>query len=445
MLRKFLVKLIQAPFSLVLPFLLWGLVIGLIYTYNSKNLNNASYEMARQRGEVAFQLVENIRHWNAEHGGVYAPLTKDTPENIWLKTPEKTIISPKGIALTKLNPAYMTRQLAELMKGTELEIHLTSDRLINPSNEPDPWEAVALHELRNNALTEYVALVGDRFRYMAPMYIEEGCLTCHSALGYKLGDFRGGLSVSFPVDDVNKFTAKLFQESRTIHLVAFILLSLTGVASILALRRLVASLIKERSQREAIIIERTASLNNEIEERRKSQQKLDYLAHHDELTGVKNRRWILQELEQRMTESKALKTPLAVLLLDIDFFKKVNDSYGHETGDQVLRGFAKAIQSHLRQDDSLGRYGGEEFLVLLPATELDNVLLTAKRLREAVAEQTHTHDNLLFKITTSIGIALYTLEDNFSPEELISQADKALYLAKESGRNCCKVWQNSKI
>ena len=439
MLRKLLVKIIQTPFSLILPFLLWGLVIGLIYIYNSKNLNNASYEMARQRGEVAFQLVENMRHWNAEHGGIYAPLTKETPENIWLKTPEKTIQSPTGIALTKLNPAYMTRQLAELMKGTELEIHLTSDRLINPANQPDPWEAVALYELKNNPLTEYVALVEDRFRYMAPMYIEEGCLACHSVMGYKLGDFRGGLSVSFPVGDINKFTSKLFQESRIIHLVAFILLSLTGVISILALRRLVASLLQERSQRESIIIERTADLNSEIEERRKSQQKLNYLAHHDELTGVKNRRWILQELEQQMARSKTLKAPLVLLLLDIDFFKKVNDSYGHETGDQVLCGFAEVIQSHLRQNDSLGRYGGEEFLVLLPATELEKVYTIAKRLRESVAEQTFAHDDLLFKITTSIGIALYSSEDDFSPEELISRADEALYQAKASGRNCCKV------
>lgn len=442
--RKFLIQLIQAPFSLILPFLLWGLVIGLIYSYNSKNLNNASYEMARQRGEVAFQLVENIRHWNAEHGGVYAPLTQETPENIWLKTPEKTIQSPAGKNLTKLNPAYMTRQLAELMKGSDLEIHLTSDRLLNPSNKPDPWEAIALYELKNNALTEFVAIVENRFRYMAPMYIDESCMNCHGSMGYKVGDFRGGLSVSFPADDVNKFTSKLFQESQTIHFVAFILLSFTGLFSILALRRLIASLLEERSQREAIIVERTADLNNEVLERRKSQNRLNYLAHHDELTGVKNRRWILQELQERMNESKTKNTPLAVLLLDIDFFKKVNDSYGHEMGDQVLRGFTETIQSHLRQNDSLGRYGGEEFLVLLPSTKLEKVHVIAKRLREAVAEQTYACDELLFKITASIGIALYSSEDNFSPEELISQADKALYLAKESGRNCCKVWQKPK-
>jgi len=442
-LRKFLVKLIQTPFSLALPFLLWGLVIGLIYSYNSKNLHHASYEMARQRGEVAFKLVEKIRHWNARHGGVYAPLTQETPENIWLKVPEKTIQSPKGITLTKLNPAYMTRQLADLMKGSDLEIHLTSDRLINPSNKPDSWEAVALSELKNNALTEYVAIVEDRFRYMAPMYIKESCLSCHGVMGYKLGDFRGGLSVSFPVDDVKEFTSGLFQESRTIHLVAFILLSLTGVISILALRRLVASLLKERSQREAIIVERTASLNNEIEERRKSQKKLNYLAHHDELTGVKNRRWILQELNRRITESKNTNTPLAVLLLDIDFFKKVNDSYGHEIGDRVLCSFTEVIQSRLRQDDALGRYGGEEFLVLLPATEPETVQLITKRLGKAVAEQTYAYNDLLFKITTSIGVTLFYPQDSYTSEELISQADEALYQAKESGRNCCKIWQKA--
>lgn len=440
MLRKFLVRLIQAPYSLFLPFFLWAFVIGLLYLYNSKTLHQAAYEMARQRGEVAFQLVENVRHWNAEHGGVYAPVTKETPENRWLVTQEKTIESPRGVTLTKLNPAYMTRQLAELMQGSDLEIHLTSDRLINPSNEPDEWEANALNQLQYKNLTEYVAVVGDRFRYMAPMYIDESCMGCHAVMGYQVGDFRGGLSVSFPVDDVKQFTTKLFQESHTIHLVAFILLSLTGVFSILALRRLVASLLLERSQREAIIVERTASLNNEIEERRKSQNQLDYLAHHDELTGVKNRRWILKALEEQMNKKAHSRAPLVILLLDIDFFKKVNDSYGHEMGDQVLCGFSEVIQSHLRQQDSLGRYGGEEFLVLLPATELSEALGVAKRLREAVAEQTYSCNELLFKITTSLGIALYSPDDNLSPEELISRADEALYQAKASGRNCCKVW-----
>ncbi|NLW04294.1 MAG: diguanylate cyclase [Pseudomonadaceae bacterium] len=439
--RNLLIRLIKAPYSLFLPFLLWAFVIGLIYLYNSENLDNAGYEMARQRGEVAYKLVENIRHWNAEHGGVYAPITKKTPENRWLEAPEKTIESPQGVVLTKVNPAYMTRQLADLMRGTDLEIHLTSDRLINPSNEPDQWEAAALHKLKNSDLAEHIAIVNGKFRYMAPLYITEGCMSCHAVMGYKLGDFRGGLSVSFPVDDVKKFTAKLFQESRTIHCVAFILLSLTGVISMLALRRLVTSLQEERSQRETIIVERTASLNSEIEERRKSQQQLNYLAHHDELTGVKNRRWILKELHSHMTEHSSQRASLAVLLLDIDFFKKVNDSYGHETGDKVLCGFAEIIQTHLRQQDSLGRYGGEEFLVLLPATELNEAQVVAKRLREAVAGQTYSYNELLFKITTSIGIALYLPEDDLSPEELISQADEALYQAKASGRNCCKVWQ----
>ena len=436
------IKLIQSRWSLLLPVPFWALVVGLIYFHNSNTLRDAGYEMARQRGEVAFNLVQTLRHWNAEHGGVYAPLTDTTPENPYLITPEKTISSPAGVTLTKLNPAYMTRQIAELMQGSDLEIHLTSERLMNPANQPDTWESEALVRLRTETLKEYVEVEGERFRYMAPLYIQPDCLGCHAAMGYQLGDFRGGLSVSFPVTYVERLTDRLMAESRRTHLIAFLLLSLTGLLAIFGLQRLFSSLQLERSQRESIIDQRTASLHEEITRRRESQERLRFLAHHDELTGAKNRRWILQQLGELMVKQAETPRHLAVLMLDIDYFKKVNDNHGHDAGDEVLKGFVETLQHHLRRDDLLGRYGGEEFLILLPDTEQHEALLVAERLRQAVETTTYQSNHQPLHITTSLGIALMGTETRISAEELISRADTALYQAKAEGRNRFVLWQS---
>ncbi|SFX19099.1 diguanylate cyclase [Marinospirillum alkaliphilum] len=442
--RERLLKVIHSPWCLLLPLPFWALVVGFLYLQNSSTLQDAGYEMARQRGEVAFHLVQTLRYWNAQHGGVYAPLTETTPENPYLDIPEKTIVSPSGMALTKLNPAYMTRQVAELMRGSSLEINLTSDQLMNPNNQPDAWESQALNRLKNQALSEYVEVVGDRFRYMAPLYMEQGCMACHAHMGYQLGDFRGGLSVSFPVSYVKRLTNDLHRESRQTHLLAFLLLCITGSLAIYGLQRLLKYLQLERSQRESIIEQRTASLHQEINRHRESQERLRFLAHHDELTGVANRRRILQELQRLMLQQELQpERHLALLMLDIDHFKRVNDTHGHDVGDTVLKGFVKTLQHELRRDDLLGRYGGEEFLILLPDTQMNQAWQVAERLRLAVEAASYQHDELELKITTSLGIALYAVQDNISQDELINRADTALYQAKREGRNCCVIWQAS--
>ena len=439
--RRLLIKTIQSPWALLIPLPFWAAVVGLIHLNSHHLIQEAGYEMARQRGEVAFNLVQAMRHWNSEHGGVYAPLTDSTPENPYLVTQEKTIASPAGIDLTKLNPAYMTRQLGEIMQGSDLEINLTSERLMNPNNEPDTWEAEALQKLAQGEVSEWVETVDDRFRYMAPLYMERGCMSCHAHMGYEVGDLRGGLSVTFPVSYVERLTASLHQESRWNHLLAFLLLSALGSLAIFGLGRLLKSLNTERSQREHIIDQRTASLSEEITRRRESQNKLRYLAHHDELTGAKNRRWILQQLKELLAAHPEQTDHLAVMLLDIDFFKKINDSHGHDAGDEVLKGFVKTLQDCLRESDLLGRYGGEEFLVLVPHASEQIAIQVAERLRQAVAEARYSIPAGSLSITTSIGIAL-TSAQAISSEELVNQADAALYQAKTAGRNRSVIWKD---
>ncbi|SFC20416.1 diguanylate cyclase (GGDEF) domain-containing protein [Marinospirillum celere] len=437
--RQTFIKIIRSPWALLLPLPFWAVVVGLLYWHNQQILDEAGYEMARQRGEVAFTLIQTMRHWNTEHGGVYAPLTEDTPENPYLDVPEKTITSPSGIQLTSLNPAYMTRQLSELMQGSELEINLTSRRLMNPNNQPDVWEAKVLNYLEETGASEYVETQGEQLRYMAPLYMEPGCLACHAHMGYEVGDLRGGLSVSFPKTYIQRMTHELHRESRSTHLLAFLLLSATGSLAIYGLRRLLTSLNLERSQREAIIHERTASLHEEILRSRESQQKLNYLAHHDELTGAKNRRWILRQLDNLLEAGDLEPLNLAVIMLDIDHFKKINDTYGHDAGDQVLKNFVRTLQQELRETDQLGRYGGEEFLVLLPHTSQEAAWKVAERLRLAVEASLTSYQTHQLKITTSLGISLQP-QQPVDSEQLINRADEALYQAKKSGRNRTVIW-----
>ncbi len=404
-------------------------------------LNDASYEMARQRGEVAFNLVQTMRHWNSLHGGVYAPLTQETPENPYLETSEITITSPEGVMLTKINPAYMTRQISNILAGSNLEVRLTSDRLINPDNEADDWETEAMEIVKQTRQAEFVQIDNERFRYLAPLYVEPSCQECHT--GYQVGDFRGALSVSFPVEDVMVMTNELHHQSRITHMIAFIALTLTGILSIYGLRRITITLHQERSKREEIIVERTASLNQEIESRRASQKQLNYLAHHDELTRAKNRRWILKHLEKLLALQKtdpSSESNIALLMLDIDNFKKINDQYGHDAGDNVLQHFVKVIQKELRQNDHLGRYGGEEFIIILRGASKEKSFEIAERLRQAVMFEDFRFDNLTISISTSIGISFSTAAHPVNSSELISRSDQALYQAKRDGRNQTNLW-----
>ncbi|WP_354406873.1 diguanylate cyclase [Marinobacterium sp. MBR-111] len=440
--RDRLIRLLQSPLALLFPVPFWALVVGLLYYHNDQTLQHAGFDLAMQRGEVAFQLVQVMRHWNSEHGGVYAPLTERTPENPWLDVPEKTITSPEGVVLTKLNPAYMTRQIAETLRGGELEIHLTSLKLMNPGNKPDDWETRALTRLEQSGGKSFVEIVGDRFRYMAPLHIEPACMYCHAKMGYQVGDMRGGLSVSFPISHAQRLTTNLRRDSVLIHGIAFLLLSVTGIAALIGLRRLLGSLQHERDERESIIVDRTSNLQQEIKRHRRSQEALSYLAHHDELTGAHNRRWILARLGYLKQEAEQCSGTLAVLMLDIDYFKHINDRYGHQKGDEVLVTFVSRLQSELRQSDQLGRYGGEEFLVLLPDTSKSDAEKIAQRLRHAIADTPFQINDEVLDVTTSIGLACLEADVSLGQDELVGRADVALYLAKQTGRNRVVCWND---
>lgn len=163
-------------------------------------------------------------------------------------------------------------------------------------------------------------------------------------------------------------------------------------------------------------------------------QEFEHLATHDSLTGALTRRATLRVLSHEADRWQRYGQPFSVLLLDIDHFKRINDLHGHLTGDRVLMDVADTIQRVLRTTDRLGRYGGEEFIVVLPETGLTEAIRAAERLRHALHARPATSERPL--CTTSIGVA--TAADDPSLEALLARADTALYRAKSAGRNQVK-------
>jgi diguanylate cyclase (GGDEF)-like protein len=156
------------------------------------------------------------------------------------------------------------------------------------------------------------------------------------------------------------------------------------------------------------------------------------LARIDALTGVFNRRAILELLNTEVERARRYGNALTCLMLDLDHFKRFNDEYGHQFGDKVLQRIAGVISEACRTHDHLGRYGGEEFLIILPETRIDGAITFAERVRSVVAET--TLDDIKERITVSIGVAEWCDGEN-SASKLISEADRALLEAKAAGRN----------
>ena len=172
---------------------------------------------------------------------------------------------------------------------------------------------------------------------------------------------------------------------------------------------------------------------NDISEMKRLQSRLEELANTDVLTGLANRRHFMQALEHEMERARRKQAPLTLLALDIDHFKQVNDSYGHAAGDQVLQAFADALRALLRGYDFAGRFGGEEFMVVLPETDEAAAVPVAERIREVVEQTLVLHEDRSIGITVSIGVA--SLAHQESLDHLIRRADQMLYAAKQQGRN----------
>lgn len=178
---------------------------------------------------------------------------------------------------------------------------------------------------------------------------------------------------------------------------------------------------------------RIKRLQDELEEQKRE---LERLSITDELTGLYNYRHIRELVREEFERAKRTHDPVTVAMLDLDRFKAINDTYGHQAGDEVLKQMAEILRGTAREIDKIGRYGGEEFIVLLPGTDLDKATVFVERVRRKVAATAFDigRDEPV-RMTTSAGLASYPEAPVRDPESLIRLADEALYAAKAAGRN----------
>jgi diguanylate cyclase (GGDEF)-like protein/PAS domain S-box-containing protein len=198
--------------------------------------------------------------------------------------------------------------------------------------------------------------------------------------------------------------------------------------------------IAERKQTEAALQKANEQLRLRVKEVEQLQAELREQALHDPLTGLYNRRYLSETLTREIVRAKRDHDPLSVIISDIDYFKLINDTYGHQVGDRYLMEVASLMKSHARGSDIVCRYGGEEFLLVLPGTPLDAAAKRAEEIRQKCEELIHLHDGKDLTVTMSFGVATYPIHGK-EAEEIVIKADKALYQSKRNGRNRVTVWE----
>ena len=327
-------------------------------------------------------------------------------------------------------PATMTNDLAYQLnnKSNDVKISIVSEypfsfRLPRILTE---FEQNAFEEFRRTSASSYSAVYDENgqyvFRYAAPMLMTEGCVACHNnhpnstKTDWRYGDVRG-------LQVVEIYGSDLMVENK----LGFAYIFASVVAFFLLSTSIIIWLITRHKRVEA---EARGSLQASKAELEKSNKSLQMLAITDFLTGLYNRQRLDEILRQEVNRANRYKSPLGFAIFDIDHFKRVNDTYGHDIGDQVLIELAELVKSRIRDTDTVGRWGGEEFILICSETDREGMQHFTESLRKAISE---TEFSVVGDLSASFGITVYV--EGESIQEMVVRADTALYDAKEQGRN----------
>ena len=561
------------PLRIVALIYLCGvLLFGTLLALEWRLIDRSVAAIARERGAALFSLIETTREWNAMHGGVYVVVDETTQPNPWLQHPARDLQTSDGVRLTMVNPAYMTRQIADLaLHADGARLHITSLKPIRPENLADDWEADALARFEAGE-REVLALVegaeegrGPVHRYMAPLVVREPCLQCHAEQGYVLGDIRGGISVTMPAGVLIARRDQLRTRAVFIYVLAGLLAAGLVHGLLRANRRHVAQVRFINAEQERLIERRTGELAEanrrlagevelhrrseqrlaasesryraifdsaaegimltdaalrivqvnpafseitgyaaeevlgrtpsmlgsgrhdedffrdllatlvatgrwqgevwnrrkdgdlyvqwmsavrigeadapegfvatmtDITSRKQSEERLRFRANHDALTGLPNRRLFEDRLQSAIASALRHGERFALMLVDLDRFKGVNDRFGHLAGDALLVEVGRRLQLCVRASDTVARLGGDEFAVILGEVGgREDAAEVAGRICASMAEPFELGEGVA-QVGASVGVALGP-QDDADAEELQRRADAALYSVKHGGR-----------
>ena len=237
--------------------LFWLSIITVSFWWNLADENKEREQLALETARAFFKQIVITRSWNAGHGGVYVPVTKDLQPNPYLDDPLRDLLTDKGTMLTKINPAYMTRQIGEIASlENGIKFHITSLNPIRPGNNPEGWESKWLRSFEQGTKEQGDFVTDDQgsfFRYMAPLIVKDNCLKCHAKQGYRTGDIRGGISVTIPY---------FSKEKNIILITGYAVTAVVGITLII-----IGGILLERKR--SLLIHSNDSLKKGIEEREK--------------------------------------------------------------------------------------------------------------------------------------------------------------------------------
>ncbi|MDX9707540.1 MAG: EAL domain-containing protein, partial [Azospira sp.] len=521
----------------------WTALLGASIVWSWHAEDEQMLALAETEAKTQLQRDLAFRVWATKLGGIYVPVTPETPPNPFMATaPERDVKTPSGKEITLYNPAVVLRLLMESQSSLYgSRTRITGEQVLNPANAPDEWERKALR-IVGKTLTDYSEVTevdgSPALRRMQPMMMEEGCLQCHAWTGIAVGQMRGATDVKIPLAPY----LALRDEARQRLLILHGSLWVAGIAFLgVGTRRHLLSAARQYAQDSALhklnrAIDQSASgilitdangnieyvndrmlalcgysrdeilghnprlmksgetppevyadmwqtlaagrewrgeLKNRkrsgevfwcmesispicdergrtthyvavienIDERKFAESTIERLAFYDPLTDLPNRRLIHQRLEAGAARSQRSGRQVALLYLDLDRFKVVNDTLGHGAGDQVLKEAAQRLLGTLRESDTLARLGGDEFAVLVEDVhQASDVAPLAGRIIAEMQAPFRIENKELF-VTASVGISLYPA-DAADIEMLMRNADASMYLAKQAGKNTFRFFED---
>lgn len=407
----------------------WGALAAVLWTlavlgslwWNINRDKDEVLNLARTEAKTNLNRDMAFRQWFTAVGGAYLRVGRNNiaPSPFMSHVPERDIVTPGGVRLTQFAPATMLRLMQEEHdKLYGVKGRITGLKYLNPANAPDAWETQVLQEFTQGRREEVSAIEqisGKPYlRMMQPMYMEEKCLACHAWTGIPVGGVRGATVVSIQLEPY-----------YAIHRVAVLNMSVTHGGILLA---------------GLLGIGYVARRNRQYEEgRQEAEETIRRLAYYDPLTDLPNRRLLRERLEQAVAWSRRTDTRTALLYVDLDRFKTVNDTLGHGMGDVLLQSVSKRFVEAVREGDTVSRLGGDEFAIILGNLRHgEDAALVAEKLIEIMKQPFEIEGRELF-LTASVGISLYP-NDTEDLEALFRNADIAMYLAKDEGKNTFRFY-----